>query len=89
VQQVCAKSVLDRLDPKCAKYLHQRSLSEFAGYSISEEARMLTAVLLTAIVLPALMLGHIAHEELQSQRAYRRARSPRHADPRASAGRTI
>ncbi len=41
---------------------------------------MLTAVLLTAMVLPVLMLGHIAHEELQSQRAYRRARSPRHAD---------
>jgi hypothetical protein len=35
---------------------------------------MLTAILLTAIVLPALFLGHMAHEELQSQKAYRRAR---------------
>jgi hypothetical protein len=35
---------------------------------------MFTATVLIAIVLPALMLGHMAHEELQSQRAYRRAR---------------
>jgi hypothetical protein len=39
---------------------------------------MLTAILLTAIVLPALFFGHMAHEELQTQKAYRRARfSPR------------
>jgi hypothetical protein len=30
--------------------------------------------LIIAIVLPALMLGHIAHEEILSQRAYRKAR---------------
>ena len=35
---------------------------------------MLTAALITAIVLPALFLGHMAHEELQSRKAYRRAR---------------
>ncbi len=35
---------------------------------------MLTVFLVTAIVLPAMFLAHMAHEELQSQRAYRRAR---------------
>jgi hypothetical protein len=35
---------------------------------------MMTAILLTAIVLPALMLAHIAHESILSQRAYRKAR---------------
>jgi hypothetical protein len=35
---------------------------------------MLTAILLTTIVLPALMLAHIAHESILSQRAYRKAR---------------
>jgi hypothetical protein len=35
---------------------------------------MLTGILVTAIVLPALLLGHMAHEEILSQRAYRRAR---------------
>jgi hypothetical protein len=35
---------------------------------------MLTGFLVTAIVLPALLLGHMAHEEIQSQKAYRRAR---------------
>jgi hypothetical protein len=35
---------------------------------------MLTSILLTAIVLPALLLGHMAHEEIQSHKAYRRAR---------------
>ena len=34
---------------------------------------MLTALLLVAMVLPAMMLGHMAHEEFQSQKAYRRA----------------
>jgi hypothetical protein len=34
---------------------------------------MFTGILVAAIVLPALLLGHIAHEEIQSQRAYRRA----------------
>ncbi len=34
---------------------------------------MLTGILLMAMVLPALFLGHMAHEEIQSQRAYRRA----------------
>jgi hypothetical protein len=42
---------------------------------IREEAGMLTAIVLIAIVLPALFLWHMAHEELQSQRAYRRARA--------------
>jgi hypothetical protein len=37
---------------------------------------MFTATLIIAIVLPALMLGHMAHEEIQSQKAYRRARLP-------------
>ena len=35
---------------------------------------MLTGILVLALVLPALFLAHMAHEELQSQRAYRRAR---------------
>ena len=35
---------------------------------------MFTAILLTAMVLPAMFLGHMAHEETLSQRAYRRAR---------------
>ncbi len=35
---------------------------------------MLTAILFTAIALPALFFGHMAHEELQTQKAYRRAR---------------
>jgi hypothetical protein len=35
---------------------------------------MLTGILMLAMVLPALFLGHMAHEEIQSQRAYRRAR---------------
>ena len=35
---------------------------------------MLTGILITAIVLPALLLGHMAHEEIQSRKAYRRAR---------------
>jgi hypothetical protein len=35
---------------------------------------MLTGVMFVAMVLPALFLGHMAYEELQSQRAYRRAR---------------
>jgi hypothetical protein len=35
---------------------------------------MFTAILLTAMVLPAMFLGHMAHEEILSQRAYRRAR---------------
>ncbi len=35
---------------------------------------MLTAILLTSLVLPALFLGQMAHEEIQSQKAYRRAR---------------
>jgi hypothetical protein len=35
---------------------------------------MFTGILVAAIVLPALLLGHIAYEEIQSQRAYRRAR---------------
>ncbi len=34
---------------------------------------MLTGILLIGMVLPALFLGHMAHEEIQSQRAYRRA----------------
>ena len=51
------------------------------------EAGVLTVILVTAIVLPALMLGHIAHETILSQRAYRRARlCPRH---RATGGRSI
>jgi hypothetical protein len=37
---------------------------------------MFTATLIIAIVLPALRLGHMAHEEIQSQKAYRRARLP-------------
>jgi len=49
---------------------------------------MFTVILLTAIVLPALMLGHIAHEELQSQRAYRRASSSRRVVSRAGFQRT-
>jgi hypothetical protein len=32
---------------------------------------MVTGILVAAIVLPALFLGHMAHEEIQSQRAYR------------------
>ena len=35
---------------------------------------MLTGILVVAMVLPAMFLGHMAHEEIQSQRAYRRAR---------------
>ena len=35
---------------------------------------MLTGILVMAMVLPAMFLGHMAHEEIQSQRAYRRAR---------------
>jgi hypothetical protein len=35
---------------------------------------MFTMILLAATVLPTLMLGHLAHEEFQSQKAYRRAR---------------
>ena len=35
---------------------------------------MFTAILLTAMVLPTMFLGHMAHEEILSQRAYRRAR---------------
>ena len=35
---------------------------------------MFTATLILAIALPALMLGHMAHEELLSRRAYRKAR---------------
>jgi hypothetical protein len=50
---------------------------------------MLTAVLLSAMLLPALMLGHMAHEELQSQRAYRRARGPREVQRCARLERTI
>jgi hypothetical protein len=44
---------------------------------------MLTALLLVAMVLPAMMLGHMAHEEFQSQKAYRRAQPVRHASQRA------
>jgi hypothetical protein len=39
-----------------------------------EEAQMFTAFLVTAIVLPAMFLAHMVHEELLSQRAYRKAR---------------
>ena len=35
---------------------------------------MFTGILVVAMVLPAMFLGHMAHEEIQSQRAYRRAR---------------
>jgi hypothetical protein len=35
---------------------------------------MLTGILVMAMVLPAMFLGHMAHEEIQSQRAYRAAR---------------
>jgi hypothetical protein len=35
---------------------------------------MLTGILVLAMVLPAMFLGHMAHEEIQSQRAYRQAR---------------
>jgi hypothetical protein len=38
------------------------------------ESTMLTGILVVAMVLPAMFLGHMAHEEIQSQRAYRRAR---------------
>ena len=34
---------------------------------------MLTVFWLMAMVVPALFLGHMAHEEILSQRAYRRA----------------
>jgi hypothetical protein len=30
--------------------------------------------LIIAMVLPALMLGHMTHEEIQSRKAYRKAR---------------
>jgi len=35
---------------------------------------MLTVILFTAMVLPAMFLGHMAHEEILSQKAYRKAR---------------
>jgi len=35
---------------------------------------MLTALFLAAMVLPAMFLGHMAHEEILSQKAYRKAR---------------
>jgi hypothetical protein len=47
-----------------------------ASLSSAMSARMFTATLIIAIVLPALMLGHMAHEEIQSQKAYRSARLP-------------
>ena len=34
---------------------------------------MLTAILFIALVLPAMFLGHMAHEEILSQKAYRKA----------------
>ena len=35
---------------------------------------MMTGMLVVAMVLPTMFFGHMAHEEIQSQRAYRRAR---------------
>ena len=35
---------------------------------------MLTTLFLAAMVLPAMFLGHMAHEEILSQKAYRKAR---------------
>jgi hypothetical protein len=35
---------------------------------------MLTALVLTCIVLSTLCLGYLAHEAIQSEKAYRRAR---------------
>ena len=45
------------------------ALFEFSG-----ETKMLTALFLAAMVLPAMFLGHMAHEEILSQKAYRKAR---------------
>jgi hypothetical protein len=71
VQQLGSKQPADDFDPKCAKDPGQTTCIGRRG-----EAGMFTATLIIAIVLPALMLGHMAHEEIQSQKAYRRARLP-------------
>jgi hypothetical protein len=71
VQQLGSKQPADDFDPKCAKDPDQTACIGRRG-----EAGMFTATLIIAIVLPALMLGHMAHEEIQSQKAYRRARLP-------------
>ena len=34
---------------------------------------LLTAVALTGLVLAALAVGHLVHEQIQSERAYRKA----------------
>jgi hypothetical protein len=39
---------------------------------------MLTAVALAGLVLAALCVGYLAHEEIQSRRAYRRAEARAH-----------
>jgi len=46
---------------------------------------MLTAILFIALVLPAMFLGHMAHEEILSQKAYRKA-SRAHTRPLAPPG---
>ncbi len=60
----------DKADPKYVKDLEHIACVLDEGV----EARMFTATLIIAIALPALMLGHMAHEEVLSQRAYRKAR---------------
>ena len=46
----------------------------FALFEFSGETKMLTALFLAAMVLPAMFLEHMAHEEILSQKAYRKAR---------------
>jgi hypothetical protein len=46
----------------------------FALFEFSGETKMLTALFLATMVLPAMFLGHMAHEEILSQKAYRKAR---------------
>jgi hypothetical protein len=47
--------------------------SQLGSLYSNREAAMLTAIVLTATVLFALCLGYFVHEEIQSQKAYRRA----------------